>query len=203
MESPIVAQRTLRDVREPNGADDRNLYTIAKLADCKCWMTQSLKLTGPKTLTTSDSDISANWTLPEPDSVAQGSCVNKTYHAFSGMWIYGYYYNWYAATAGSGTCTMTSGSATSSICPKGWHLPDSYGDVFNKYNTSAGARAIPATFQLSGTPFGEWGQVGYYWTNRANSADIAIYSGINSSGVYPSLADVGKYYGRNVRCVAR
>ena len=35
----------------------------------------------------------------------------------------GNYYNWYAATAGSGTSAMTSGNAPSSICPSGWQLP--------------------------------------------------------------------------------
>ena len=42
----------------------------------------------------------------------------------------GDYYNWYAATAESGTWDMATesvaGSATDSICPKGWQLPYSF-----------------------------------------------------------------------------
>ena len=35
----------------------------------------------------------------------------------------GDYYNWYAATAESGTYSATSGNMEDSICPKGWRLP--------------------------------------------------------------------------------
>ena len=42
----------------------------------------------------------------------------------------GVYYNWYTATAGTGTWSMTTAGteAQSSICPKGWELPR-YSDV--------------------------------------------------------------------------
>ncbi len=36
---------------------------------------------------------------------------------------YGGYYNWYAATAESGTYAMASGDPSDSICPAGWQLP--------------------------------------------------------------------------------
>ena len=36
----------------------------------------------------------------------------------------GDYYNWYAATAESGTWNDTSGNMQDSICPKGWSLPE-------------------------------------------------------------------------------
>ena len=39
----------------------------------------------------------------------------------------GVYYNWYAATAGTGLWSMTSGEASDSICPKGWQLPSNSG----------------------------------------------------------------------------
>ena len=35
----------------------------------------------------------------------------------------GNYYNWYTATAGTGTYAMVSENAPSSVCPKGWKLP--------------------------------------------------------------------------------
>ena len=39
----------------------------------------------------------------------------------------GVWYNWYAATAGTGTYSKSSGEATDSICPKGWQLPTNSG----------------------------------------------------------------------------
>ena len=36
---------------------------------------------------------------------------------------YGVYYNWRAATAGTGTTSVSSGDVADSICPAGWRLP--------------------------------------------------------------------------------
>ncbi|MBP5674878.1 hypothetical protein J6W91_00940 [Candidatus Saccharibacteria bacterium] len=77
----------------------------------------------------------------------------------------GNYYNWYAATGGTGTATMAAGDATSSICPKGWRLPTSAGtkSFVNLFGTAyslvvgtdsepAGTafRADPLNFVLAG-----------------------------------------------------
>lgn len=47
------------------------------------------------------------------------------------------YFNWYSATAESGTYSMTSGIASDSVCPKGWKIPTSTeGETL--YTTSEG-----------------------------------------------------------------
>ena len=54
--------------------------------------------------------------------------INKTVgepaadSGFAGNW-----YNWYAATAGSGTSSMSGTDAPDSICPRGWRLPGNTG----------------------------------------------------------------------------
>ena len=48
--------------------------------------------------------------------------------AYANQYV-GDYYNWYAATAESGTFAQSSGDAEDSICPKGWQLPQNDGDA--------------------------------------------------------------------------
>ena len=138
-------------------------YYIAKLKDDKCWMIQNLRLgtnVSSLTLTNTDSNISAaSWTLngkvASPGkfttytSCATGTCEDRydgtTYYAdanayycapdsASSNYYVGCYYNWYSATASSGTSSITPvGTSTgykdvsSSICPKNWYLPSGGG----------------------------------------------------------------------------
>ena len=121
---------------------DQKTYTIAKLPDGNCWMTQNLALgstTAALTLTPSDSNItSGSFTIPTSAVQTSGSTSwgdasnsgNAKHVYATGNDTYGNYYNWYTATAGTGKGTMSSTSASSltnatdSICPKGWRLPD-------------------------------------------------------------------------------
>ena len=133
----------------------------------------------------------------------------------------GYYYNWYAATAGTGTASMASGDATGSICPKGWRLPanytsdpdKSYGSITEKYlgfhvNTSgdytAKMEAIPLQFLLAGFydggAFYYGGVFGDYWPSTASTAANGYNLGYATSFTDPQGSNV-KYYGFSVRCV--
>lgn len=103
---------------------DNKTYKVAKLKDGKCWMIENLKLGGssPITITSANSDVTSNFTLPK--SSASGFRDSN----YNGDWVYvdptyGGYYSWHAAAAGTGTYSMSSGDATSFICPKGWRLP--------------------------------------------------------------------------------
>jgi uncharacterized protein (TIGR02145 family) len=138
--------------------DPRNnqQYQIAKLADNNCWMLNNLKLgstTSTIQLTPADTNIQANWTLPQinnADSVSSYYDTPHLYSLISGDGKYdatkpnsqetditsqnfaGNYYNWCAATAGgtasggSDTCTpklTVPSDATGDICPVNWRLP--------------------------------------------------------------------------------
>ena len=102
-------------------------------------MTQNLALgsgSGAITLHAYDSDVSSDWVLPVAqtsgsDSWGDSYNINNEKHLYAtGNTTYGNYYNWFTATAGTGTSDMRSTSTTdltnaeSSICPRGWRLPD-------------------------------------------------------------------------------
>ena len=129
---------------------DNNAYTVTKLADNHCWMTENLRI-NPATATftaantnSPTSDFIAGAPTSAPSSTLctenNSACMDRV--AFyindldrnlpaapalnnsSNSWYsYGMLYNWYTATAGNGTYSMPSGSVTGDICPSGWRLP--------------------------------------------------------------------------------
>ena len=196
---------------------DGNEYTVAKLADGKCWMTENLKLTGPSSgsrrLYPADTDITATyWDLPAVNTGFGTSCSDTEKNILAGgSDSYGAYYNWYAATAGTGTCAMESGDAGSSICPRGWGLPTggSSGEfqaLYDEYGSSSDMLGSPVNFVLSGYRFDRsivnQRNYGYYWSSTARSSNSAYDLDLSSSDVRPAIS-YAKYNGLAVRCVAR
>ena len=130
---------TLADAR------DNELYTVTKLDDNKCWMTKNLNLAAGTSLSSDDTDFDSSYTLPDtngwtvsgsklvmPASSATGfSTDNYAYVYNSGSETCASsspcysYYSWDTATVGSGRSISTDNTdAPYSICPKGWHLPN-------------------------------------------------------------------------------
>ena len=194
---------TLRDIR------DGNTYTVAKLKDGKCWMTQNLRIAG-KTLTSTDSDVTTSYTIP---ASSLSSFDSGTYDA-SNAYVDsdGGFYTWRAATAGTGTQALSTNgqNTTVSICPKGWRLPTSgssgeFRTLYNNYNSSSALRSNPVNFTLSGVVHSNSRRdqgYGYYWSSTVNSSNSAYYLNLNISNAIP--ADYGsKFYGFSVRCIAR
>ena len=135
----------------------------------------------------------------------------------------GYYYNWYAATADTGTASMASGDATGSICPVGWRLPANYSNIPNKSygsitmaylgfaNNKAESHYItlglaPISWLMSGQYyFGAPRYTGggaYYWSSTAAPDGYAWNAGFNGSVTHPQEGQL-KYMGFPVRCVAQ
>ena len=133
----------------------------------------------------------------------------------TGIYSMGNYYNWYSATAGTGTRSTTSGNAAGSICPKGWHLPTGAADgefyalntVFNSgsVNTDAGLRTYPSNLIRSGyvnsSSLSSRGVEGHLWSSTAASGGTAyrllFYSTFTGQGV----GSFGKYGGYTIRCL--
>ena len=139
---------------------DNNVYSVAKLADGKCWMTENLRLDHTPTLTANNTFnpklplIDSNGTstsnhLSAPISpyttawctAGNANCINKsmlatdnttnlTASAAHSLYSYGNIYNWYSATAGRGY-DITSGEAGGDICPKGWRMPKGTTNTIN------------------------------------------------------------------------
>ena len=125
-DTPTDVTYTVEDPR------DHTNYTVAKLQDGNCWMTQNLALGGSTAmnLTQADSNVgSGGFTLPASVSEGDwaGSYTTPEFFDYAGNYPsqqainkYGNYYNWPAATAGT---NPSSGDSQYSICPKNWRLP--------------------------------------------------------------------------------
>ncbi len=208
----ISTSKSLRDSR------DGSYYTVTKLEDGNCWMTQNLRLVGSRTLTSSDSDVTTNYTLPASSNSGwntTNALLDKV--LYPGNSTNGAYYTWCTATAG--TCkkadgaALTSGAATSSICPKGFRLPTSSdfsglisaAGITNDANGVNKIKGSPYTLPTAGyVSNGNYSNNsnGYYWASGSSSNGTAadmLY--MTSSSV--ATMSYGRWYGQNVRCVAR
>jgi hypothetical protein len=123
-------------------------------------MLDNLKLgstTGATALTPADSNVGANFSLPQLATTGTGDLDNpKTYGPVpgdtgAGATNYGYLYNWSAATAGESTTSHdeTAGNAPYSICPANWRLPiggeNGSGDgEFAALDVAFGGNGLPA-----------------------------------------------------------
>lgn len=206
--------KTLTDTR------DNKTYTVKKLADGKCWMTQNLRLIG-KTLTSSDSNISASsWTLPAANWSGSTDSTAKYTNAYTydtGNTDYGVYYNYAAATAGTISGTSNSTEATYDICPKGWKLPSQSQQAallsaYNVTNDAAGStimRSAPLNFVYSGniayasTSPSYQGTSGHWWSSTANSTTNRYRIYIASSIANATNGNTYRRSGLSVRCVAK
>ena len=187
---------------------DSNKYTVAKLKDGNCWMTQNLRLIN-KTLTSTLTDMtSGSFTVPA--SSISGFSSYNTNNAYLDS-TYGGYYTFYTATLGWGTNSVTSGNSSQSICPKNWRLPTGgssgeFQTLYNNYSSSALMRGSPVNFTLTGlirnSSTVNRGSSGYYWPSTVYDADVAYGLSLDSSSVSPATTR-GKYCGSSVRCVAR
>ena len=194
--------KTLVDTR------DDNTYTVSKLADGRCWMTQNLRIAG-KTLTPADSDVTTDYTIPA--SSLSGFISYDTSNAYVDS--DGGFYTWYTATAGTGTQALSTDgqNTTVSICPKGWRLPTSGNNgefevLYDNYYSSSALRSNPINLTLSGnvaiSSRGGQGSYGEYWSSTVYSSSNAYDLSLNASNAgFASHYD--KTNGFSVRCIAR
>ena len=134
--------------------DERNgqTYRIKKMQDNKCWMVDNLKYAGEANTDLANIDgtyglvynnESSKYNTVDGTNTQSTDNFDKAFYnnPMSASYCYGasiqssytkcgYLYNWYAATAGTGTyATSTSGTNVSgSICPTGWRLPSATSD---------------------------------------------------------------------------
>lgn len=153
--SQLGESNTLVDVR-----DDKT-YTVSKMLDGSCWMTQNLAFdinNAKEEMSAENSDVQIDWSWstapvryttsldwPRGDNVVAAYAVNPAMDSdapgdgYGYRAEYGYYYTWCAVTAGCLTATGENPDkgldAASSICPKGWRLPK--GGLNNSPNSAA------------------------------------------------------------------
>ena len=194
----------VRSVTDSRGGTTRT-YQVAKLADGKCWMLNNLKLgstTGTTTLTPADSNVAANFTLPQ--LITTGASSYDAPQAIgpvpgdtgTGATNYGYLYNWPAATAGASRTSNPAGSgdAQYSICPANWRLP-SGGDTGEFAMLNAKMNNATAT-----TPSASGG-TGYYQNWQATGPFKGAFSGWRS-GSFNAQGSYGHLWSRSAHASA-
>ena len=194
------ATATLTDTR------DNKAYAIAKINGV-CTMIDNLRLAPGKTITSADSNVSSNYTIPSNtsfNSYTTGSAI------LSGDANYGGYYNYCAATAGTICTDSNRTNATYDICPKGWRLPTlaeqtsitgtSQGS-YSKTNVTA-FNAVAAGLYVSGS-LSISGSRGYWWSSSAYSTTNRYILYYNTSNGLGSGSVNYRSVGYSVRCVLK
>ena len=175
---------------------DGNVYTV-RYINGACWMTQNLRLAGGTTLTTSDSNVTRNYTLPTTQLAGNSNSFTDPQTTISSNTSYGGYYNYCAASAGTVCNYTTKQDATQDICPKGWRLPtNSEQEGITSY-TSAFSPVLSGSY-YNGT-LSLTGSRGFWWSATAGSSDNQYYLDYDSGSWFAS--SINKRSGLSVRCI--
>ncbi len=174
---------------------DGNEYTV-RYINGACWMTQNLRVAGGTTLTSETSNVAVNYTIPTTLLEGNGDSNIAGQIQDSGNTMYGYWYNFCAASAGTICSSSNTEDATSDICPSGWRLPtyDEQSGITNylsAFSPVAGGRYSGGTLGVTGS--------GYWWSSTAEATAyqyILMYQS-GSLSVYNSRNSLGRY----VRCI--
>ena len=180
---------TLIDARD--GSD----YTVAKI-NGNCWMTQNLRLSGERTLTSADSNVTRDWSFPST-SLTSGNAYDEARSLISSNTSYGGYYNYCAASAGT-ACSQTQANATQDICPKGWRLPTRAEQGGITSYTSAFS-PVYSGYYVNGSLY-DTGSDGRWWSATAYSSTYQYYLRYYSGSLY-TYDYYGKRLGFSVRCI--
>ena len=181
---------TLIDTRD--GSD----YTVAKINGA-CWMTQNLRLAGGTTLTTSDSNVARDYTLPTTQLAGNSYSYTAPQTTISSDTSYGGYYNYCAASAGTVCSSSSAQDATQDICPKGWRLP-TLNEVSSITSYTSAFSPVYSGYYYNGSLYNT-GFYGYWWSATAYSSTHQYYLVYDSGSLYANY-DV-KSIGFPVRCV--
>ena len=223
---------------------DGEVYMVAKLADGNVWITENLRLVPDSNVTinpkntnnptadfrsqysnSSSSTMCSNNDATCDDSVQYNTnninrnlTPNYSTNDNSSSWYsYGVMYNWYTATAGNGTYSITSGSVNGDLCPAGWHLPSGgangeWGALNSAVNNGAtnrdtGLRVYPVNIIRSGdynplegggTGRGHQGRI---WSTTAYSATHAYRMGYSATDASATNKNWNKWDGFAIRCI--
>ena len=180
---------TLIDTRD--GSD----YTVAKI-NGNCWMTQNLRLSGGRTLTSADSNVASSWSFPS-NSLTSGNSSTEARSLISSNTSYGGYYNYCAASAGTVCSSSSAQDATYDICPKGWRLPTN--------SEQSGITGYVSAFSpvLSGYYYDGslyyTGSYGNWWSATAHVSYFQYNLTYNGSSLNTNYYN--NNYGYSVRCI--
>lgn len=185
---------------------DGEKYTVGRLADGNVWLLENLRLGGTSTiaLTPSDTNVTASFTLPASTSGSTGSYTegqinienkNTTASYGSGNGKVGVIYNYCAASAGTICAETVYANARSSVCPKGWHMPDG--------NTTGQFAMLYEAYDSNLASFENAIRVPYdyaIWTNTMRYSDHRYVFRVGSNYIYTQNSQ-NRREEYSVRCI--
>ena len=225
MQSFNCADMEIGDTAVLRDSRDGNAYSIAKLADGRCWMTQNLRIS-ETTLISATSNLPDGETFEIPESDISAFTSDKNHAA---VWIdnnlnYSGYYNFYTAVAGHNPSSGSAQDVQYDICPKGWRLPygwstianvTEFTDLYLKYNENKNGEMVsgaPLYLATDGgvitngsRPSGGWRDWSYFWNAKSNSQSNAGVNMVRAKGTQTAggatTSNLNKEYGANIRCI--
>ena len=184
------ATATLRDRR------DNNSYTIAKIKG-NCWMTQNLRLSGGRTLTSADSNVASSWSFLSTPLEGSSYSYTDPQVTISSNTSYGGYYNFCAASAGTSCQNSSTVNTTYDICPKGWRLP-TYNEQSGITSYASAFSPVLSGYYTNGTLY-RTGSGGGWWSATPLNSDSQYRLYYNGRSLYTNSNS--KRLGYSVRCI--
>ena len=188
-------------------------------------MVQNLKISGV-TLHAGDSNVTRDIAIPTAVSIETFTTTNSNSQITNGGTGGTFLYNWHAAVAyPNGTAVEGEINPITSVCPKGWQLPESYGNksFYHLFQEGEGIyEYVNIDSYVNGGSFDKLSQppfsittTGWAWAYGLAHPDFGFYMTRNSynsgSARVPSPRDTifiltnydPKSYGYAIRCVAQ
>ena len=164
-------------------------------------MTQNLRLSGGRTLPPSDSDVDSDWIFPN-NSLTSGDSYTEARSTISSNTSYGGYYNYCAASAGTGCNNTTAQDAAQSVCPAGWTLPTEaqFDAIAGNSSYSSAFSPIHSGYYDNGS-FDYEGSYGRWWSATANGSYNQYSLYYDGLGWLNTYGRDNKSNGYSVRCV--
>lgn len=213
MQTFTIAQATAMAVGDTENLEDERdgqIYTVKKLADGNIWMTRNLAIgcdgtgstygSGRKsslTLTTSDSNVSTDFSISAINSLTLGDSLTDARMECDAT--YGAYYNYAATAANTINTAVNTENASYDVCPAGWRLP-TYAEQVGIYNYPSQFGAVLGGMYLNGSHQYTTNSANYQSSTRYN--DTVQYSlWYNGSALAQGSTTAGRNYGWYIRCV--
>lgn len=203
---------TLEDSRDGKSYRIRYINGLCTMID-----NLDFQITTGMTLTTANTNITANRTLGTVGSLTSGNSYDEMRILHSSTSGYGTYYNYAAATLGTITGSSNSTEATQDICPKGWRLPAG-GNTSTGYEQKLLTNNVFQTWQSIGTfddsfkvaagyygngSLGSSGTYGLWWSSTAYDTTYRYYLLYDTSNGLVSGINDYRSRGFSVRCVLK
>ena len=182
---------------------DNNIYTV-RYINGACWMTQNLRLSGGRTLTSADSNVASSWYFPNT-SLTSGSSYTDARSVISSNTSYGGYYNFCAVSAGTDCVSYSASNITYDICPAGWRLP-TLSEQSNITNYASVFSIVRNGYYNNNSSLVNDGSYGYWWSSTAwysypNYYGHYVLSAYASDGMISGTVGQNGNFGYSVRCI--